>query len=143
MSGVEKYDQHQPYQDVSPLSSDADSDDEPSEVRNHDHELLQEDEERENLLLQGSKRASPKGFFNRASRNNEGDGLKKQEARRKRRRHGGTDEDGELMYEMEEGGPHSDISSQASMSSSELDKLNLAHRKPSKVYRYRDQEGSL
>ena len=43
------------------------------------------------------------------------------------------DEEGRLMYEMEEGGPVSDISSQASGSSVELDKLGSEKQPISRV----------
>lgn len=142
----------QKYEDVSPLTSDAgsDSEDDPvvkharnsAEVAEHDRELLAEEEEREKLLTARSTRDNPRGFFNRKGKNNEvdGDGGKSskrrgRKARKSRRNTKGSrhDEEGELMYEMEEGGPRSETSSQASSSSAELDKLNLAHSSMSKV----------
>ena len=130
-----------PYEDVSPLSSDAseiDSDDDPIarnarssiEITKHDHELLREEEERENLLNPDKNRSTPSRFFDRTFGNKE---KRAQKERGKRKHHGANDEEGELMYEMEEGGPHSDVSSQASMSSIALDKLNISRQRPSRV----------
>ena len=133
------------YETVSPLSSEADSDsDDPTvrharnstEIAQHDNEILEEEEERVKLLLDerstdkpehrgkdGSTGSTPK--TENAGRNNQ------KTNRRRRKRHGGMSEEGELMYEMEEGGLKSETSSQAS-SSLELDKLNAGARHASK-----------
>ena len=132
------------YQDVSPLDSGDDSDlDNDSVVRNarnsteladHDREVLEEEEERENLLTINAKTKRPNGFFGRHPKSEPSHSAK-------RRRKGGNaivkDEEGKLMHEMEEGGPVSDVSSQASRSSLELDKFNLEKRPPSSVRRVR------
>ena len=145
MPAQEKAITQEPYEDVSPLSSDVDSDDDPvarhatnsTEITRKDNDILREEEERENLLIrnEGQDARARKGFMNRTFGNQESRGLqKKRTIRRQRRRHGSNDEDKELMYEMEEGGPYSPASSQASMSSSELDKMNLArNNRSSKV----------
>lgn len=138
------------YQDVSRLTSDGESDfeDDPvvrharnsTEVADHDRGLLEEEEEREELLTTGKVQQLSKGFFGRR-RKEVGpakleDEKSRKKARRKKRRDKKSsrhDEEGELMYEMEEGGPRSETSSQASQSSAELDKLNLVHASSSKV----------
>ncbi len=124
------------------IPSDADSDFEGDpvvrharnsvEVAEHDHEILDEEEEREKLLAGESTRDAPRGFFSGRHKGGQAD-MNKQASRRlrrsrKRRKHArgsSRDEEGELMYEMEEGGPRSETSSLASSSSTELDKLNL------------------
>ena len=128
---------------VSPLTSDGElaSDDDISinhqrssaEIEKHDHGILAEEEEREKLLTGGDPQDAPRDFFKSSSHIN-----KKIHRPRRRRRKGITrshDEEGKLMYEMEEGGPRSDTSSQASSSSAELDKLNPARPPMSKVSR--------
>ena len=122
------------YQDVSPLGSDDDSDldNDPvvrdardsTEVANHDHGILDEEEERENLLTSDGKGKVSKGIFGTGR----GDGLLAKKIRkdragrqRKKSRRDMRDGEGRLMFEMEEGGPASDVSSQSSL---ELDKLN-------------------
>ena len=139
------------YQDVSPLNSDSESDldNDPAvrtardstEVANHDREILDEEEERENLLTSnGNSKAKPsRGFFGRSR--DDGAPSEKRDGRQirrdKRRKMGGKgdtkDGDGALMFEMEEGGLRSDVSSQASSSSLELDKLNLQKRPTTRV----------
>ena len=110
------------------------------EIAEYDHEILDEEEEREKLLAGGSTRDAPKGFFSKRHKSGQAD-LNKEASRklrrsRKERRHArgsSRDEEGELMYEMEEGGPTSEKSSLASSSSTELDKLNLKQSSISKV----------
>lgn len=135
------------YEELPPTSSDDDSDNGTlaqnvrgsTERAEHDHTLLEEEEEREKLLS-GESGTKPvrQGFFSKKS------GLlenvaRRQKSRRSRKRRKGktaTDENGELMFEMEEGGPLtplSDISSRASVSSTELDRLNLQEQRSSKV----------
>ena len=140
------------YEDVSPLTSDPESDLDndliakharnSTELAEHDREVLQEEEEREKLLTAGNAQKPSRGFFNRNPREGlptigEGQGKgtrpRRQRTRRRAKQIGSHDEEGELMYEMEEGGRRSDTSSQASSSSIELDKLNLAHSPMSKV----------
>ena len=132
------------------IPSDADSDFEgdPSvrlarnsvEVAEHDQEILHEEEEREKLLAGETTRDAPRGFFNRRHKGGQGvknkqasSGLRRSRKKRKHARGGSRDEEGELMYEMEEGGPTSETSSLASSSSTELDKLNLKQSLMSKV----------
>ena len=139
MSQEEKARGSKTYKDVSPLTSDSESDTDPivqrarnsTEVAGQDQDILHEEEERENLLYgkhrhSGKKEYTDQGFVGKATR-------KAKQFKKKRYGPVGNDENGELMYEMEEGGPHSDISSQASMSSVELDKLNLSHHRHSRV----------
>ena len=134
------------YQHVSPLDSGDESDldndlavrtaRDSTEVANHDREILDEEEEREKLLASSRKAKPSKGFF-ATSLNIEVPHEKagQHQAKRRRKKKNGDirDEEGTLMYEMEEGGPVSDISSQASGSSLELDKLNPEKRPTSRV----------
>ena len=132
------------------IPSDADSDFEGDpiarrarnsvEIAEHDHKILDEEEEREKLLAGGSTKNAPRSFFSKRHKSGQAD-LNKEASRklrqsRKRKRHtrgSSRDEEGELMYEMEEGGPTSETSSLASSSSTELDKLNLKQASMSKV----------
>ena len=142
----------QRYEDVSPLTSDSGSDIDSDPIAKHarnsielaeyDREVLQEEEEREKLLTAGDAQKPSRGFFHKSPREEERTTYRGQEKRaRPRRQHkkrrakqiGSHDEEGELMYEMEEGGRQSDTSSQASSSSIELDNLNLTHSSMSKV----------
>ena len=138
------------YEDVSPLTSDAgsESEDEPfinqlrnsTELAKHDKELLREEEEREKLLTSEGTREARPGFFSRPK-----DGLLAKSkvkgtrrtnlSRRKRKSRKSSihDEEGKLMYEMEEGGPRSETSSQASSSSIELNKVNPPHASDRRV----------
>ena len=131
------------YDEVSPLSSsESESEDEDqartSTSARRDQEVLREEDERENLLLKhrddGDASEQQEGFLGRTFKSHKKK-RRKEEGGRKRGvgKKGEEGEDGELMFEMEEGGPQSEISSQASMSSSELDKMNLATRRPTKV----------
>jgi len=148
MTASKPADEH--YDDVSPITSDSDPEDDPvirnardsTEVAAHDQDLLDEEEEREKLLTAGRNGEVRKSFFTR----NQGDpksskgkrtprrqGIRSRKRRGKSRR-GGNDEEGELMYEMEEGGGgNDDISSQASSSSADRDKLNLQTPSTSRV----------
>lgn len=138
------------YDEVSPLSSDVESDfeDDPlvqparnsTELAQLDRELLDEEDGREKLLIVGSTRDKPRGFFNdrRNDGQSKGSGGKtgKRIAHRswkRRRKAKGSSHDGDLMYEMEEGGPKSEISSQASSSSVELYKMDTVQSSTSKV----------
>ncbi len=116
-----------------------------TEVAEHDRGLLDEEEEREKLLTSGSAQQAPsKGFFGRRRKEKtlveiELDEKERNPRRphktRREKRGGGKDEEGELLYEMEEGGETYDTSSQASSSSAELDKQTFAHSSMSKVLR--------
>ncbi|KAL8696721.1 MAG: hypothetical protein Q9201_007517 [Fulgogasparrea decipioides] len=100
-----------------------------TELAEHDRQVLLEEEEREELL----SGKHPRGHRSFSSKNESSQG--KDQGRRstrqwshkarRRKREGATDEAGELLYEMEEGGAKDDTSSQASSSSIELDKLRL------------------
>ena len=115
-----------------------------TEVAEHDRGLLDDEEERETLLTGGRiQKDPPKGFFRRRQKDNEPsatelDEKKKRPGRTRKGKKGktrnGKDEEGELLYEMEEGGETYDASSQASSSSAELDKLNLSHPSMSTVF---------
>lgn len=140
------------YRDAS-YSSDAESDFEndpdsqharnSTEIAERDRGLLDDEEEREKLLAAGgAQNTPPKGFFGRRRRDKKLAVIELNENRRKPRRShktrrekkgSGKDEEGELLYEMEEGGETYDTSSQASSSSAELDKLNPAHSSMSRV----------
>ena len=135
-------------------SSDADSeiDNDPvaqharnsTELAEHDRGLLDEEEERETLLTGGrAQKDPPKGFFGRKQKDKEPSAIELNENKRRpgRTRRGKRgkkrnrkDEEGELLYEMEEGGKTYDASSHASSSSTELDKLNLSDSSMSKVF---------
>ena len=114
-----------------------------TEIAEHDRGLLDEEEEREELLTAGgAKKAPSKGFFGRRRKDKKPAEIELNETKRKPRRShktrrekkgSGKDEEGELLYEMEEGGESYDTSSQASASSAELNKLNLTHSSMSKV----------
>ena len=139
-------DQNEGYKDE---SSDAESDFEndpvlqhartSTEVADHDRGLLDEEEEREKLL---ATPAPSKGLFGRRRREKNLAGIELNESKQKSRRThktrrekkgSGKDEEGELLYEMEEGGETYDTSSQASSSSAELDKQSLPYHSMSKV----------
>lgn len=134
------------YADVSPMSSDADDSDfendpvvrnarSSTELAQHDREILDEEQERENLLTGGTSKETPRGFFGRKRKDEQSGAIQTREARHRSRRsrkklintdEATRDEQGELMYEMEEGGARDDTSSQASSSSADLDKLSMA-----------------
>lgn len=138
-------------------SSDSESDFENDPISEHsrissetairDQSLLEEEEEREKLLAATSTQKSPsKGFFSRRLKEEKPAEIELNEKKpRHRRSHktrrektgSGKDEEGELLYEMEEGGESYDTSSQASSSSTELDKQNSAHSSMSKVLHMR------
>ena len=113
------------------------------EIADHDRGLLDEEEEREKLLAAGGAQKSlSKGLFGTRPKDKKPAEIaldrNKRRPRRPRKNRGtkkgrGRDEEGELLYEMEEGGQTYDTSSQASSSSAELDKLNLTHSSMSKV----------
>ena len=114
-----------------------------TEIAEHDQGLLDEEEEREKLLAsEGTQKASSKGFFSKRQKDKRSVEIElsnqKQQPRRshktRREKKGSSkDEEGELLYEMEEGGETYDTSSQASSSSAELDKQGLIHSPTSKV----------
>lgn len=150
-SPIQSSTEEKTYQDVSPSASDEDSgleDDSvdrhartSDEVADYDRELLGEEDEREKLLAAENTRVFPgslgKGRKHEPSYRS-GDQRSKRKARksqytRGKPRIGSHDEEGKLMYEMEEGGPKSETSSQASSSSAELNKMDPAHSSMSKV----------
>ena len=109
-----------------------------TEIAEHDRGLLDEEEEREELLAL----PSPKGLFGRRRKEKKLAQIELHESKQKSRRPhktrkekqgSGNDEEGELLYEMEEGGETYDTSSQASSSSAELDKQSLPYHSMSKV----------
>ena len=114
-----------------------------TEIAERDHGLLDEEEEREELLATTNIKTAPwKGFFGRARKGKRPAGIelreKKQQSRRphktrKEKKGGGKDEEGELLYEMEEGGETYDTSSQASSSSAEIDKQDSVDSSMPKV----------
>ena len=114
-----------------------------TDAAERDHGLLDEEEEREELLAGTSIKTGPsKGFFGRGRKGKRPAGIEprnsKQQRRRphKTRKHkkgGSKDEEGELLYEMEEGGETYDTSSLASSSSAEIDKPDSFYSSLSKV----------
>ncbi|KAL8714992.1 MAG: hypothetical protein Q9225_006445 [Loekoesia sp. 1 TL-2023] len=132
-----KSEQSEPESPLDHNGSGSDSEDErflrdtrtSTEVGNYDQQLLLEEEEREELLTE--KRSKGKRSF--FSRRGWSEARDQDHAGRivRPRVHkasekgddGGAEETGELLYEMEEGGPKDETSSQASSSSIELDKL--------------------
>lgn len=110
----------------------SDSDDERKsfnsiELADHDRQLLLEEDEREELLTTDPLNGHRSIFG--ISKNKHMRKDRKQSAPRQRshkarkRKQGTTNEEGELLYKMEAGGVKDDTSSQASSSSTELDKL--------------------
>ncbi|KAL9026160.1 MAG: hypothetical protein Q9196_005135 [Gyalolechia fulgens] len=116
--------------------SGSDSDDErflrntrnSTELAHHDRQILLEEEEREELLIEKRSKGN-RSFFSRtgvsevgsqdhAGRIHSPRGHKAE----KWKSVGGAEEAGKLLYEMEEGGPEEETSSQASSSSMGLDK---------------------
>ena len=113
-----------------------------SKSQAHDHALLVEEEERENLLAAEVSRNGSKRVFDRGHSDGnkivigKGERVKKDGQRRrtkKRKRSRTKDKEGETMYEMEEGGGREDTSSLSSSSSAELDRLRFDHNSTSKV----------
>ena len=140
---AEEWKAEQAMDDVSPLTSAAESDEDPvvqqsrdsMEMARYDRGILDEEEEREKLLTNDRNRQAIMGLDSRKDGrtvNTEKTGHRSKR-RRKKRPSAYQDEEGELMYEMEEGGPRSETSSQASSSSTGLDKLNLQSRHTSRV----------
>ncbi|KAL9103523.1 MAG: hypothetical protein Q9163_001441 [Psora crenata] len=127
------------YNDIAPMTSDAYSDDDPvvghgrnsTQIAHYDREILEEESEQERLLARSARRQSTRGFFGKRNgspqsgkKMSEKGDLKPRKRRKERPLHY-DDEEGELMYEMEEGGPTSETSSLVSSSSTELDRLNV------------------
>ena len=114
-----------------------------TEIAERDHGLLDDEEEREQLLATtGIKTAPWKDFFGRGRKGKRPADIelreKEQQIRRphktrKEKKGGGKDEEGELLYEMEEGGETYDTSSQASSSSAEIDKQETGDSSMPKV----------
>ncbi|KAL8947759.1 MAG: hypothetical protein Q9222_005999 [Ikaeria aurantiellina] len=100
------------------------------ELANHDRQVLLEEQEREDLLTANRSGDSNRSIF--------GSPQKKQARRaRNRRSHKARkrkqDEAGELLYEMEAGEAKDDTSSQASSSSTDIDKLGSEKGRGSKI----------
>ena len=114
-----------------------------TELANHDRCLLDEEEEREQLLAsQRTQKAPTKGFFGRRRKdqrpaevelNEKKPEIRRSHKTRREKKGSSKDEEGELLYEMEEGGETYDTSSQASSSSAELDKQSTKSSSMSKV----------
>lgn len=108
-----------------------------AEVAEYDRQLLLEEEEKEELLTEKrpeSHRASfrRKGRGEDSSDGHSGKISRPRAHKARRRRHSRrTDEAGELLYEMEEGGAKDDASSQASSSS--MDEPRTERRDSSQV----------
>ncbi|KAL8766618.1 MAG: hypothetical protein Q9194_006219 [Teloschistes cf. exilis] len=98
-----------------------------TELANHDRQVLLEEEEREEFLTE-KRSGSHRPFFGR-ERKNQGkvqipkSTQQRSHKARKRKQDGSTREAGELLYKMEEGAAKEDTSSQASTSSTEVDRL--------------------
>ena len=137
---AEKSRQHDPLVD----SEESELDNDPvvrgardsTETANHDREILDEEDERETLLASENKGKVSKGFTG----TNGSNGIlpkkvRKDRMTRRRRYTGRASQDGEgkLIFEMEEGGPVSDVSSEASRSSVDIDGLNEQQRPISRV----------
>ena len=110
-------------QEKAPVFDDLSDEDVLEDPTEHDRTVLEEEEQREKLVTESSNR--PDGSI----ANDEGSLGERRRARRKERRRlrkskrrekGSADEEGKLMYEMEEGGSRGDLSSSSS-SSLELD----------------------
>ncbi|KAI9677995.1 MAG: hypothetical protein M1817_005939 [Caeruleum heppii] len=104
------------------------------ELAEHDRALLDEEDEREKLLAPGENETGLRRIFSGGLSNGSRVRIGRRERRRKRRRernggrmvHGEQGEDGELMYEMEEGGLKSDTSSISTEGSLELEREKYA-----------------
>jgi predicted AlkP superfamily pyrophosphatase or phosphodiesterase len=105
------------------------------EIAKHDRSVLEEEEEREKLLLEGGKPRGLRRMFSGNLRNGDKVTIGKRDRRRRRRQERrderrvrndqlmrGQGEDEELIFEMEQGGLKSDASSETSEGSSELDR---------------------
>ena len=133
------------YRELSLHSSDSDTDDNSTaqnrttEVAEQDNRILEEEDEREKLILEQKENPERRSFSNGNGAfmdrpiSDKIRGRKGRSNKARRRKHEGLGEDGALMYEMEEGAQRSETSSQASSSSVELDRLNLQSRHTSKV----------
>ena len=135
----------QPHPDYVGSGSDSEEDDSVvGEIRNstelaeHDRQLLPDEEEREELLTE-KQPAGHRSFFKREKRDRlrypdrHVPSRRSRRSRKSNRRHGPNDETGELLYEMEEGGAKDDTSSQASSSSTEVNKTKLWSSQTTKV----------
>ena len=97
------------------------------ELLEYDRAVLKEEEERETILVRQSSGEGIARIFNGGNDHGSKVRIGRRERRRKRkarkrRSRGNDDEQGELMYEMEEGGQKDDTSSESSGSSTELDR---------------------
>ncbi|KAI9819589.1 MAG: ectonucleotide pyrophosphatase phosphodiesterase [Pycnora praestabilis] len=109
------------------------------EIARYDRTVLEEEEERDKLLLGGSARAGLRRIFSGGHGNSSSVKIGKREQRKQKRKEkratmrerkrakkdklmAGNGENGELMFEMEEGGLRSDESSESSGASSDIDR---------------------
>ncbi|KAL8926874.1 MAG: hypothetical protein Q9208_002683 [Pyrenodesmia sp. 3 TL-2023] len=107
-----------------------------AELGDYDRQLLLDEEEKEQLLTEKPSK-SQRSFFGRKGRSetprqiHSGKTSRSRAHKAQKRKHDGeTDEAGELLYEMEEGGAKDDTSSQASSSS--MDDLRGERKEMSK-----------
>ena len=114
-------------------SSDEHDTDDPTE---HDRNVLEKEEEQQEKLLNKSRNQGNRSGHDDKDSVKHGRRAQKKERRRllkgTRSKNGTTDEEGKLLYEMEEGGSRDDLSSLSS-SSAELDKLKDQPSESSKV----------
>ena len=113
-------------------TSDEDDTEDPTE---HDRDLLEDEEEQQEKLLTRSRELGNTNGYDKDTVKH-GRRAQKKERRRllkgTRSKNGTTDEEGKLLYEMEEGGSRDDLSSLSS-SSAELDKMKDQPPESSKV----------
>ena len=100
--------------------------------RECDRALLEEEEERENLLTVGGRDRGDRGRVKIGNAESRKKNRRRKQAR-KRKIPGNKDGAGESMYEMEEGGGREDTSSLSSSSSAELGRLKYNYSSTSKV----------
>lgn len=94
-----------------------------TELANHDRQVLLEEEEREEFLTE-KRSGGHRPFFGRKGKNQIPESTQQRSHKARKRKHdGATGEAGELLYKMEEGAAKEDTSSQASTSSTEVDRL--------------------
>ena len=130
--------------DARSVHSDQNSEDEDESIFRHDHTsfelaeydraMLLEEEERERLLTKSTSAGALRSIFSgghdnssnvRLGKSEQGKQRRRNRKVRKRRKKRSTDEEGELMFEMDEGGRINDKSSESSRSSIEIEKSIL------------------
>ncbi|KAL8714426.1 MAG: hypothetical protein Q9220_001759 [cf. Caloplaca sp. 1 TL-2023] len=108
------------------------------ELANHDRQVLLEEEEREDFLTASRSGTSSRSIFGtrqkKFKQQNQARKTTHQRSHKARKRK--QDEAGELLYEMEAGKVNDDTSSQASSSSTEIDKLGAEKGHLSKRRRF-------